>query len=83
MVLVAYVSSYGELRFAQKRNLESFYFRDVMQFHILEPAFLTLLKCAMDEVLVEDGSSYHELSFRLKRYLVGFYFCDVMRFPIL
>ena len=35
MVSVADVSSYGELRFAQKRYLVGFYFRDVTQFPVL------------------------------------------------
>ena len=61
MVRVADVSSYCELRLAQKRNLVGFYFRDVMQFPVLLPPFLTLLKCFTDMVRVADVSSYCEL----------------------
>ena len=67
----------------QTEILLGFYLRDVMQFPVLKPAFLTLSKCVTDMVLVADVSSYYELRFRLRRYLVGFYFRNVMRFPVL
>ena len=39
MKLVADVSSYYELRFRIQRFLVGFYFRDVMQFPVILPAF--------------------------------------------
>ena len=64
MVLEADVTSYCELQVVEKRNLVSLYYRAVMQFPVLQPAFLTLLKSVM--VLVADVSSFCELRFSYK-----------------
>ena len=61
MIPLADVSSYCQLRLVQLRNLMGFYCRVLMQFPLIELAFLTLCLCVTDMAHAADVSSYRDL----------------------